>query len=326
MVMSNATMVEEKLAASGKSSRCPVCKGVGLAELLVAPDRYHKRSEQYHLQRCKACSCVWLSNPPQPEEMTFHYGPDYYRGIAMAGEAPKRWRKQGVVISRYKQSGDILDIGCSSGGFLGTLKGQLWRLYGIEIAGAMADRARVNTGAEVFVGDALSAPFAVESFDVVTCFDVLEHVYDPLGLLKKAHEWLRPGGIFYTMLPNINSWEARMLRSYWYGLELPRHLFHFSPKSLRVAMESVGFEEGHIETLPNSFLEHSAHYIGGSALEKLGFSSRSLSKPKRHSITWRIVRKGLRLSVISPFGRLASFASAGASMEAVFVKSSKPAR
>lgn len=319
-------MVEENLAASGKSPRCPLCKGVGLAELLLAPDRYHKRSEQYHLQRCKTCSCVWLSDPPQPEEMAFHYGPDYYRGIATAGEAPKRWSKQGVVISGYKQSGDILDIGCSSGGFLGTLKRGSWGLYGIEIAAEMAVRARANTGAEVFVGDALSAPFTPESFDVVTCFDVLEHVYDPLGLLRKAQEWLRPGGIFYTMLPNIDSWEARMLGSYWYGLELPRHLFHFSPSSLRAAMESVGFEEGHIETLPNSFLEHSSHYIGEEAFEKLGFSTRSLAQSKPRGIAWRIVRKGLRLSVIAPFGRLASLAGAGASMEAVFVKSSKLAR
>jgi hypothetical protein len=91
-------------------------------------------------------------------------------------------------------------------------------------------------------------------------------------------------------------------------------------------MESIGFVEGHIETLPNSFLEHSAHYIRGSALEKLGFSSRPLSTPKRHGIAWRIVRKALRLSVIAPFGRLASLARAGASMEAVFVKSSKPVR
>jgi SAM-dependent methyltransferase len=326
MAMSNATTVEERIAASGKFPGCPLCKSVGLAELLVAPDRYHKRSELYHLQQCKTCSCVWLSNAPQPEEMAFHYGPDYYREIATAGEAPERWRKQCNVISRYKQSGDILDIGCSSGGFLGTLKGRSWRLYGIEIAETMAARARAKTGAQVFVGDAVTAPFASESFDVVTCFDVLEHVYDPLGLLKKAHEWLKPEGIFYTMLPNINSWEARMLGSYWYGLELPRHLFHFSPESLRFSMESVGFEEGHIETLPNSFLEHSAHYIGGNALEKLGFSSRPLSTPKRHSIAWRVVRKGLRLSVIAPFGRFASFARAGASMEAVFVKSSKPAR
>jgi SAM-dependent methyltransferase len=276
----------------------------------------------YRLMSCAACTLVWLDNAPSPEHMPFHYGDDYYKGVAAAGEAPKRWQRQSSVISRYKQGGDILDIGCSSGGFLGSLAGGSWKLYGIEIADAMASRARVSTGAEVFVGDALSAPFAPQSFDVVTCFDVLEHVYEPRRLLQKALEWLKPGGIFYTMLPNIRSWEARMLGNYWYGLELPRHLFHFSPKSLTRVMESVGFSEGKIEMLPHSFLESSAYYIYEEAAVKLGLSFQTLAKAKRPGIPFRTVRKGLRLAVLAPFARLASRAGAGASMEAVFVKSS----
>ena len=302
---------------------CPLCRCQHVKAFLIAPDRFHMRREAYRLVRCNRCASVWLDDPPKPEAMPFHYGPDYYRGIAAAGEtaALRRWKRQIQVISQYRRSGDILDIGCSSGGFLGTLKSGPWNLHGIEIAPEMADRARKNTGADVFVGDALAAPFRPQSFDVITCFDVLEHVYQPQDLLRKALEWLKPGGIFYTMLPNIDSWEANFFGSYWYGLELPRHLFHFSPQSLRHLMESVGFTEERIVTQTASYLEYSGRYVCDEILQRMGFSLRPLAKATPRGIAWRAVRKLWRLSVVTPFGSLASLVGAGASMEAVFTKS-----
>ena len=76
------------------------------------------------------------------------------------------------------------------------------------------------------------APFQPNTFDAITCFDVLEHMHHPREVLVKVREWLKPGGVFYTFLPNIDSAESRIFRSYWCGLELPRHLYHFSPSSL----------------------------------------------------------------------------------------------
>ena len=177
--------------------------------------------------------------------MGIHYDEEYHAAIMAAGETSvaSRWQRQRQKISQYKQSGSILDIGCSSGAFLGTMKGPAWKLFGIEMEAATAQKARATTGAEVFVGDAVAAPFAPESFDVITCFDLLEHVYNPRQFLSKVREWLKPDGIIYVALPNIDSWEARTMGTYWYGLELPRHLFHFSPKSLRFVMKSLGFSE-----------------------------------------------------------------------------------
>lgn len=322
--MNDATMMEEHIAGtSWKSLGCPLCEGMAFSDFLTAPDRFHLRLEQYHLRRCRTCSCIWLSNPPAPEEMAFHYGPDYYKSIASAGEtsAARRWKKQLEIISRFRHGGEILDLGCSSGGFLSTLKGGAWQLHGIEIAPQMAERARLNTGAEVFVGDALSAPFRAESFDVVTCFDVLEHVYQPKSLLEAVFKWLKPGGIFYTTLPNIDSWEARIFGSYWYALELPRHLFHFSPQSLTYVLSTVGFEKAHVKTQA-SYLESSTGYVYSEVRQKLGLPVRPLAKAVRPAIAWRVIRKLIRLSVIVPLGQLASSASAAASIDAVFVKPS----
>jgi SAM-dependent methyltransferase len=301
---------------------CPICGGGEVADLLSAPDRFHLRKQIYRLLRCSSCRGVWLTSPPKPKEMGLHYTEDYHKGIMAAGEgdATSRWKNQVNLISHYKDGGAILDIGCSSGGFLSTMKGSAWKLYGIEMEESTAERARSTTGAEVFVGDAVEAPFRPASFDVITSFDVLEHVYSPRQFLTKVREWLKPSGIFYAQMPNIDSWEARLFRTHWYGLELPRHLSHFSPTSIRHLMGELGFEEVCVKTPGISYAERSAGYVCSSLLEKAGFSPTPQAKPSRPSIPLRIARKGIRMAVVLPLAQIASLAGAGPSMEVVFRK------
>jgi SAM-dependent methyltransferase len=204
------------------------------------------------------------------------------------------------------------------------LKGQAWQLNGIEISAPSAEKARARSGAQVFVGDIVEAPFPPESFDVITSFDVLEHLYHPRQTMEKVWEWLKPDGIFYVVIPNILSWEARIFRSYWYGLELPRHLSHFSPESLRNLLASVGFREESLETPPIHYLEYSTRYLCDDILRKVGFSRPPLSAGTNPGIPWRVVRKALRLTILALFGGTASLAGAGPSMEAIFRKGSRP--
>ena len=93
---------------------------------------------------------VWQDSPPEPHEMGSHYDEDYHKAIMTAGETgPEiRWGIHRNLISRYKQGGAILDIGCSSGAFLGFMKCDAWKLYGIEIEASTAAKARAATGAE----------------------------------------------------------------------------------------------------------------------------------------------------------------------------------
>lgn len=314
--------------ASQQSAGCPICGGERVTNLLAAPDRFHVRKEMYQLVRCSSCTGVWLASPPKPADMGRHYTDDYHKGITAAGEgsAMSRWRNQVRLISRHKNGGSILDVGCSSGGFLNTMKGPSWRLFGIEMEESTAEKARAKTGAYVFVGDAVTAPFAAETFDVITAFDVLEHVYSPRQFLTKVLEWLKPGGIFYAMMPNIDSWEAKLFASYWYGLELPRHLTHFSPRSVERLMTTVGFEKALVKTPPVSYVERSIGYLSSSALETIGFSPTPQSRPKQRSIPWRVIRKGIRLAVFEPAALIGSLAGVGPSLEIVFRKPSTLAK
>ncbi len=315
---------EEALSLQNQSDvpACPLCGGGQVVHFMTAPDRFHWRREEYNLMRCATCSYVWLASPPKPSEMWIHYSEDYHRAIMAGGEksASSRWQRQREVIARYKKGGAILDIGCSSGAFLGTMKGEFWKLYGIDMEDSTAEKAKAATGAEVFVGDALDAPFPAESFDVITAFDLLEHVYHPRPFLAKVLEWLKPGGIFYAGLPNIDSWEARMLGTYWYGLELPRHISHFSPQSLRQVLTSLGFQELSLTTPRTSYLLHSVNYLCSEAMEKMGGTPVPMSKCGQRSIPSRAIRKAFQLSVAAPLAEFASMACAGPAIEAVFGK------
>jgi SAM-dependent methyltransferase len=312
----------QAMPETASKSKCPLCGNGQVVPFMTAADRFHWRPEEYDLMRCTGCSYVWLADPPKPAEMGPHYSEDYHRVIMAAGEnsGPGRWQRQHDTIMRHKNGGAILDIGCSSGGFLKAMRGEAWKLYGIEMEASTAEKAKAATGAEVFVGEALDAPFPDESFDVITGFDLLEHVYHPREFLAKVQRWLKPGGIVYLGLPNIDSWEARMLGTYWYGLELPRHLSHFSPRSLRHVFNSLGFQEVSLLTPRTSYIEHSASYLRSELIKRTGNNPIPMSKRGPRNLLWRAVLKGWRLSMVVPFSQVASMAGAGPSMEAIFRK------
>lgn len=299
---------------------CPVCKSLANGTLLQAPDRFHGRSVQYRLMSCSACSLVWLADPPPPEQMGEHYGQDYDQSVARAGDFPERWSGRVATIAQYKKSGTLLDLGCSSGGFLRAMRSPAWTLHGIEMSQEVARRAEAASGATVFVGDIPDAPYAPNSFDVITCFHVLEHVYEPLVVLQRIESWLKPGGIFYFMVPNIDSAGARIFGSYWYALELPRHLYHYSPQSLRVMADAAGLQTLSITTHRELFFEDSVGYLFDDFCRRTHF--RRLPRARRGSPTFalRAARKAFRLTVMPLVNRAARSLGDGESIHGILQK------
>lgn len=300
---------------------CPVCGGSNVVFHFSAPDRFHLRSVPYDLLRCRSCTLVWQKNPPPLCEIGAHYGKDYHRSITAAADSSReRWALQDRTIAAYKNGGRLLDLGCSAGAFLSTMRSPGWDLCGIEISAEEAQCAKERAGAEVFVGDIFDAPFAPESFDVITSFDVLEHLYQPKRVIEQVYSWLKPGGIYYVAVPNVESWESHFFRSYWYGLEMPRHLFMYSPISLRKLATGAGFAEVLCSTPPASYAEHSLHYIWGDLLKSISARPTPLSQAQRPGPFGSLIRKALRLTLRNPYRIAASWAGAGPALEMVFQK------
>ncbi len=210
-------------------------------------------------------------------------------------------------------------MGCSAGGFLSSLQGD-WKLHGIEISSEVAERARKRTGAEVFVGDVLDAPFAPGSFDAITCFHVFEHMYHPREVMQRVSQWLRPGGVFVTYMPNIDSAGRRIFGSYWYALELPRHLYHFSPVSLSNVAKAVGLETVSVTTDREVFIESSCRYIIDESLSKVGIARTPMANAGAPSLPFRVVRKAFRMTALPVLEAMAGMAGDGETIHAVFKK------
>jgi len=298
---------------------CPLCGKERAQEWLHAPDRFHGRRDRYVLLRCPACSLVWLSHPPKPDEMHQHYTDAYDKLISAAGaNSPARWKDRRTTLDLYKRSGSILDLGCSSGLFLATLPKGSWKLYGIEMSADSAKAAEARTGAKVFVGNVLDAPFPPESFDVITCFDVLEHLHEPRRIMARVAEWLKADGIFYVQVPNIDSAEARVFGSYWHGLELPRHLFHFSPKSLEALANATGFRVLSLETKRNQAVETSLRYAFDDLVSTVGIRRTPVAYRREPSLPWRAARKVVRMTVLRGLLAFAPMVGGGEAIHAIF--------
>lgn len=300
---------------------CPLCGQNNARELLRAPDRFHGRQRNYTIVRCPGCSLAWQAHPPRPQEMGQHYTTEYHRLISAAGESsPHRWQAHQERLTRYKQSGALLDLGCSSGAFLASLPRNTWKLFGVEMSAKEAKTAEQRTGADVFVGDILEAPFAPESFDAITCCDVLEHLYEPQRVIAKVAQWLRPGGIFYVQVPNIDSAEARVFGSYWQGLELPRHLFHYCPISLKALAASAGLQNLSIETRRNPAVGSALRYWGDDIFGRMGIRRTPVAYRGEAGLPWRAMRKLVRLTILRLLLGLAPLAGGGEAIHAVFQK------
>jgi hypothetical protein len=121
-------MVDAKSYGTMSHDKCGACGHIGAEPFLSAPDRFEGRTMIYNLLRCPECTLVWLQNPPEPKDMGRHYTADYDKKIAAGGESPGHFDGRRATLAKYNQGGSVLDLGCSSGAFLETLKGGRWEL------------------------------------------------------------------------------------------------------------------------------------------------------------------------------------------------------
>lgn len=139
------------------------------------------------------------------------------------------------------EGGRLLDVGCGNGSFLDKMRQLGWEVAGVEPDGEAVAIARERLGLEIFKGALDEARFPDESFDAITMNHVIEHVPDPIGLLKECYRIMKLNGRLTIIIPNITSFGHNKFGEHWRGLEVPRHLTLFSPAALQTCAESAGF-------------------------------------------------------------------------------------
>jgi len=145
-------------------------------------------------------------------------------------------------INKYKnEPGRLLDFGCGGGFFLGTAKEKGWEIFGLEPLPGHAIYARVKFGANVITDTLRWDTFEKNFFDIVTAFQVFEHLSHPTLELEKIASFLKPGGIVLIEVPNIDSWSVRLL-GHRHRHFVMDHLNFFSPFTLTRLFNNVGLE------------------------------------------------------------------------------------
>lgn len=225
--------------------------------------------------------------------------------------------------------GILLEVGCGEGWMLSALRKKGWRVVGSERTLDAARPANGNPAGvlPVFVGT-LDAVRPGQQFDAIMLFQVLEHLATPMDKLCRCAALLKPGGTLIVGVLNARSWQARLFGSDWFHLDVPGHLFHFSPRGLAWALRETGLNPA-APTFAS--FEHDPYGWVQSLLNRLGFPQNFLtsaiigSSGARRSRSRLIAVFGLAALLTIP-GVVAAMwswlASAGAIME---MQAKKPA-
>lgn len=220
---------------------CIAC-GTGDWAPLHAALRDYITAEAFDVVRCSECGLGMTVPAPPPSELARYY-PQQYRGNRHAGTGSFRSRRRAAAVGRHFPPGfrgRLLDLGAGAGDFAVLMRRQGWEVAATELD-AQPVQALRERGIDARLPAHLEDADWQNCFDAVTCWHVLEHVNDPPAVLEQARRALAPRGILQVTLPNLASWQARAMGRHWFHLDLPRHLFHFTPAALDRLLGRAGF-------------------------------------------------------------------------------------
>lgn len=211
-------------------------------------DRYRCTSELYRrhhaIVRCRKCGLVYANPRPSEDEILKAYrevvDPLYVREeIGRILTFRRQLRAVEEVVGPSQGRRRLLDVGCYTGLFLETARERGWEAWGVEPCRWAVEEGR-RRGLTIVEGTLREASLPAESFDVLTFWDVVEHLFNPRATLEEAWHVLKPGGWIVIQTMNIESWLAKLMGPHWPWL-MEMHLYYFSPRTLTDLLEQVGF-------------------------------------------------------------------------------------
>lgn len=226
-------------------------------------------NDRFVLNQCDNCALVTTYPMPTDKMLQYYYDRDYWQSGQLKNstllDTLYRLRMAQIVsaiLRNTTRDSKILDWGCGDGSFI-----RLLSRFGLHCFGI--DAYRENQNDPLITSTTIEeADFPGGYFDIITCFHVLEHLADPLTSVKHALMLLKTGGLLIIEVPNLDSVGYKFFKRRWQPLEIPTHLNHFTPVTLRKVFESAG----KIQIEKREFL---SHRISASALVLSAFSSLS---------------------------------------------------
>lgn len=225
---------------------CPVCESMFYEQEFV--------KDGFNFVTCKDCGLLYV-NPSLKDDALKQYYEDskaidfFQQYILMP---TRQVRNQNIFkprvefIEKYCLGGRLLDVGCAVGNFLECLKDRPgWEISGVEPNRGAADFVEKELGISVANCLLEETDFPKEHFDVITFWETVEHIQDPIGLLRYCYKLLKKEGVFFVSTPNIAGFEFQVAGKDHFNIGAPNHLNYFSPDTMHRLLEKAGFT--HIE-------------------------------------------------------------------------------
>jgi 2-polyprenyl-3-methyl-5-hydroxy-6-metoxy-1,4-benzoquinol methylase len=229
---------------------CPNCGDTNIFKVLSAKD-YTVSGEEFEIWECKNCTQRFTQNVPEESEIGKYYRSENYishsdTSKGLINNLYHKVRKRTLIQKRKliqkatgKKGGNILDVGGGTGAFLNTMKIANWNCTGIE-----PDQTAREKALELYKIDLKEAEklylLPPQSFDAITLWHVLEHVHELHKYVEQLKDLLSREGKLFIAVPNYTSGDEKIYNEYWAAYDVPRHLYHFSPKAMKVLLKSHG--------------------------------------------------------------------------------------
>lgn len=205
-----------------------------------------KGYERHYLVKSHPLGFVFCSRIPTIPELIKHYE-GYGRQDYLSPITIKRYQEILDQMEPYRKTGKMLDVGCGIGLFLAEAKKRGWEVYGTEFTDKAIEICE-GKGIKMQQGKLNPAWYVEAMFDVITSFEVIEHINNPIEEIKNIQSVLRTGGLFYFTTPNFNATERYFLKAEYNIIEYPEHLSYYTKKTVNYLLTKYGFKKKKLTT------------------------------------------------------------------------------
>lgn len=232
-------------------TKCPVCQNQSFSKFLSCKD-YTVSQETFNIVCCNSCGFKFTNPIPDVSDLGNYYKSEEYisHSNTKKGLVSRLYhfvrnytlKRKLSLVAGYVSRGTILDYGCGTGMFLNTMKAAGWNTYGMEPdsgARSIASEMGLVIGKDK---EELELKAAGLKFDAITLWHVLEHVTDLESTLSYFSTHLNPNGALIIAVPNHISFDAKHYEEFWAAYDVPRHLYHFEPKTIEALLASARFK------------------------------------------------------------------------------------
>jgi len=240
--------------------QCPVCDGNSFSPFLMCTD-FFVSGEQFQIKQCSSCGFKITENIEDEENIGPYYQSENYishsntsKGVVNSiYHAVRKYmlgRKRRLVEKATSlKTGQILDVGTGTGFFLNEMKEKGWQVTGTEKSSDARDFAKKEFNLDNLSSEELFT-LKEKSFDVITLWHVLEHIHLLNENMETFHRLLKENGKLLIAVPNHDSTDAKHYKEFWAAYDVPRHIWHFAPKQMKMLGEKHDFTLSLLHNMP----------------------------------------------------------------------------